>query len=63
MTQDIPALVAKIAAWRDDDRQGYDTAIELLCDAESALRRLQKELDTCKRKLSNAEADIRALSM
>jgi hypothetical protein len=30
-------LVERIKAWREDDAQGYHTAIGLLCEAEDAL--------------------------
>jgi hypothetical protein len=31
------SLVERIKAWREDDKEGYGTAIGLLCEAEDAL--------------------------
>ena len=36
-----PTLEDEIKAWREDDEQGYDIAIDLLCRAETELRRLK----------------------
>lgn len=37
MTKQPLSLAERIKAWREDDTQGYDTAIGLLCEAETAL--------------------------
>ena len=38
MKTDPAALADRIQAWREDEMTGYDTAIELLCEAEPLLR-------------------------
>jgi hypothetical protein len=41
-------LVDRIAEWREDDEQGYDTAIDLLCRAEDVLRVRKRTHDLAK---------------
>ena len=55
--QDRLALVSRIKAWRDDDRAGYDQAIELLCDAEAEVTRLTQENERLKTDYRESVAD------
>lgn len=44
MPPDHAALIARIKKWRETDDDGYDVAIELLCEAEEALEQAEAQL-------------------
>ena len=49
-------LVTRIESWRQNDNQGYDTAIALLCEAEAELVSLRAARDTAEQRVKELEA-------
>lgn len=54
----MKTLVDRIAEWREDDEQGYDKAIDLLCEAESLLICYQRRCEWYAKELEVQKAAV-----